>query len=47
MHILQDEFINQSLIEPTFRQANGISKNVLDYVLSDTPERDINQLDHM
>jgi hypothetical protein len=37
--LLNDEFLTQKVLEPTFRQANGETKNVLDYVISDIPDR--------
>ncbi len=37
--LLNDEFLTQNVLEPTFRQANGETKNVLDYVISDIPDR--------
>ena len=37
--LLNDEFLTQNVFEPTFRQANGETKNVLDYVISDIPDR--------
>ena len=39
LNLLNDEFMSQNVYEPTFKQANGESKNVLDYVITDTPER--------
>ena len=37
--LLDNEFITQNVWKPTFKQANGTFKNVLDYILTDKPER--------
>jgi hypothetical protein len=39
IRLLNDEFLVQNVFEPTFRQANGEQKNVLDYVITDIEER--------
>ena len=39
LRLLNDEFISQNVTDPTFKQANGECKNVLDLVLTDIPER--------
>ena len=37
--LLDNEFITQNFWKPTLWQANGTCKNVLDYILTDKPER--------
>ena len=39
MQLLDNEFISQNIWQPTFKQANGVCKNVLDYILTDVPDR--------
>ena len=39
LDFLNDVSLTQNIHFPTFFQANGICKNTLDYVISDTPER--------